>query len=50
VPSVIIGARAVNILGTLPDATSYPARKGMNIAAKEIVVTVTDNNYQKLAQ
>lgn len=35
---------------TLPDATNCAARKVLNIAAKEIEVAITDNNYQKLAR
>jgi hypothetical protein len=34
---------------TLPDGTNYAATKNLNVAAKQIVVNVTDNNYQKLA-
>jgi hypothetical protein len=33
---------------TLPDGTSYSASKVLNVAAKQIVVNVTDNNYQKI--
>jgi len=34
---------------TLPDATNYPATKILNVAAKQIVVKVQSNNYQKVA-
>jgi hypothetical protein len=34
---------------TLPDATNYPATKVLNVAAKQIVVKVQSNNYQKVA-
>jgi len=33
----------------LPDGTNYPAREVVNAAAKGIVVTVTNSNYQKIA-
>ena len=33
----------------LPDGTNYPAQDVVNAAAKGIVVTVTNSNYQKLA-
>ena len=32
----------------LPDGTSYSASKVLNVAAKQIVVNITDSNYQKL--
>jgi hypothetical protein len=35
---------------TLPDGTNYAATKNLNVAAKQIVVNITANNYQKLAQ
>ena len=35
---------------TLPDGTNYAASKNLDVAAKKIVVKVTANNYQKLAQ
>jgi len=31
----------------LPDGTSYSASKVLNVAAKQIVVNITDSNYQK---
>lgn len=34
----------------LPDETSYPAQEVVNAAAKGIQVTVTNSNYQKIAQ
>ena len=34
----------------LPDGTNYPAREVVNAAAKGIVVTVNNSNYQKIAQ
>jgi hypothetical protein len=34
----------------LPDGTNYPAQEVVNAAAKGIVVTVTNSNYQKIAQ
>lgn len=34
---------------TLPDGTNYPAQEVVNAAAKGIVLTVTNSNYQKLA-
>ena len=34
----------------LPDGTSYPAQEVVNAAAKGIVVTVNNSNYQKIAQ
>jgi hypothetical protein len=34
---------------TLPDGTSYAARKNLDVAAKKIVVNITAGNYQKLA-
>jgi hypothetical protein len=33
---------------TLLDGTSYSASKVLNVAAKQIVVNITDNNYQKI--
>jgi hypothetical protein len=35
---------------TLPDGTSYAARKNLDVAAKKIVVNITAGNYLKLAQ
>jgi hypothetical protein len=35
---------------TMPDGTNYAASKVLNVAAKQIVVNITDSNYQKLAQ
>jgi hypothetical protein len=35
---------------TLPDGTSYAAKKNLNVAAKQIVVNIEASNYQKLAQ
>lgn len=32
----------------LPDGTNYSASKVLNVAAKQIVVNITDSNYQKL--
>jgi hypothetical protein len=34
----------------LPDGTNYPAQEVVNAAAKGIVVTVTNSNYQKMGQ
>ena len=34
---------------TLPDGTNYPSQEVVNAAAKGIVVTVTNSNYQKIA-
>jgi hypothetical protein len=34
---------------TLPDGTNYPAQEVVNAAAKGIVVTVNNSNYQKIA-
>jgi hypothetical protein len=34
---------------TLPDGTSYAAKKNLDVAAKKIVVNITAGNYQKLA-
>jgi len=34
---------------TLPDGTSYTARKVMNVAAKKIVVNIQNMDYKKLA-
>jgi hypothetical protein len=35
---------------TLPDGTNYPSQEVVNAAAKGIVVTVNNSNYQKIAQ
>jgi hypothetical protein len=34
----------------LPDGTNYPAQEVVNAAAKGIVITVNNSNYQKIAQ
>ena len=34
---------------TLPDGTNYPAQEVVNLASKGIQLTVTNSNYQKLA-
>lgn len=33
----------------LPDGTNYPAQEAVNAAAKGILITVTNSNYQKIA-
>jgi hypothetical protein len=35
-------------MSTLPDGTSYEAQTVLNATAKELVVTTTNSNYQKL--
>jgi hypothetical protein len=35
-------------MNTLPDGTSYEAQTVLNATAKELVVTTTNSNYQKL--
>jgi hypothetical protein len=35
---------------TLPDGTNYTSGKGLNVAAKQIVVNVEDSNYTNLIQ
>jgi hypothetical protein len=34
--------------GSLPDGTSFPQKTVLNLPAKEMVVTTTNSNYQKL--
>ena len=34
---------------TLPDGTNCTVGKVLNVAAKQIVVNISDSNYQKLA-
>ena len=33
---------------SLPDGTNYPQESALNMAAKQMVVTTTNSNYQKL--
>jgi len=35
-------------MGTLPDGTNYPQQTVLNASAKELTVTTTNSNYQKL--
>jgi hypothetical protein len=35
-------------MGTLPDGTSYEQQTVLNATAKQLVVTTTNTNYQKL--
>jgi len=35
-------------MGTLPDGTNYPQQTVLNASAKELAVTTTNSNYQKL--
>jgi hypothetical protein len=35
-------------MGTLPDGTNYPQQSILNASAKELTVTTTNSNYQKL--
>jgi hypothetical protein len=35
-------------MATLPDGTSYESQTVLNATAKELVVTTTNSNYQKL--
>jgi hypothetical protein len=35
-------------MGSLPDGTNYPEQTILNASAKELAVTTTNSNYQKL--
>ena len=35
-------------MGSLPDGTNYAAQTVLNASAKELTVTTTNSNYQKL--
>ena len=36
-------------MGSLPDGTNYEQQTVLNATAKELVVTTTNSNYQKIA-
>jgi hypothetical protein len=35
-------------MGSLPDGTNYPQQTVLNATAKQLVVTTTNSNYQKM--